>query len=95
MSLQGAGDLQTGGEGQWSSNPLVSTRGTEMERRWLSIPVNVWHQAVVPDADWVVVSFHTVPAEELIEERPDPSDVVLTQQRRYLSDCSQSEKGNS
>ena len=63
---------------------LVSVRSTEMERRWLSIPVNVWHQAVVLNTDWVVVSFHTVPAEELIEERPDPFDAVLKRRRRYL-----------
>jgi hypothetical protein len=46
------------------------------------VPPNVWHQAVVPAEDWVVVSFHTVPAEELIEERPDATDLS---QRRYLA----------
>jgi hypothetical protein len=56
----------------WQSNVLVSDPDAPLERRWISIPQNVWHQPVVPDAaDWVVVSFHTVPAEELIEERPD------------------------
>jgi hypothetical protein len=85
MSFQGTGDLQTGGEGQWRSHVLVSDQDADLERRWVSIPVNVWHQAVVPDADWVVVSFHTVPAEELIEERPDGADSSRTQQRRYVS----------
>jgi hypothetical protein len=85
-SLRGAGDLQTGGEGHWQSHPLASERDTDLERRWLSIPVNVWHQAVVPPGlDWVVVSFHTVPAEELIEQRPDPADSGLTVQRRYAA----------
>src|SRR5262249_8626567 len=66
MSYRGAGDLQTADERGWQSNLLISNRDAPFEERWVSIPTNVWHQAVVPDADWVVVSFHTVPAEELI-----------------------------
>jgi phosphinothricin acetyltransferase len=84
VSYEGSGDLQTGGDGQWQSNPLVSEPGALLEQRWISVPPNVWHQAVVPDRDWVVVSFHTVPADELVEERPDAGDVSRTHQRRYL-----------
>jgi hypothetical protein len=84
MSWEGEGDLQTGGEGRWQSNPLVSDGAADLERRWVSVPQGVWHQVVVPQRrDWVVVSFHTVPAEELIEERPDPA-AGGTQQRLYL-----------
>jgi hypothetical protein len=86
MSFRGAGDLQTGDETHWQSHPLISDRDAELERRWLSIPTNVWHQAVVPEeSDWVVVSFHTVSAEELIEERPNRVDAGLTVQRRYVA----------
>src|SRR6266481_7152154 len=80
MSFEAAGDLQVrteadGGQGQWQSNFLVSDPDAPLERRWISIPRNVWHQVVVPQGpDWVVVSFHTVPAKELIEERPDSDD---------------------
>jgi hypothetical protein len=84
MSFHGTGDLQTGGEGQWQSNLLISDREADLEQRWVSIPPNVWHQAVVPDADWVVVSFHTVPEKELIEERPDAVDTRRIQQRKYV-----------
>jgi hypothetical protein len=84
MSFRGTGDLQTGGEGDWQSHLLVSNRDADLEQRWVSIPTNVWHQAVVPDVDWVVVSFHTVPAEELIEERPDAADGSRMQQRKYV-----------
>ena len=35
-------------------------------------------------ADWAVVSFHTVPAEELVEERPDDSREAGTKQMTYL-----------
>jgi hypothetical protein len=85
MSFRGKGDLQTGGEGKWQSHHLNSNRDEDMEQRWLSIPTNVWHQADVSDVDWVVVSFHTVPAEELIEERPDKTDASRTQQRKYVA----------
>jgi hypothetical protein len=84
MSYRGTGDLQTGGDGHWQSNLLISHRDAALEKRWVSIPTNVWHQAVVPDADWVVVSFHTVPAEELIEERPDAATANRTRQRKYV-----------
>ena len=85
VSYEGSGDLQTGGEGQWQSNPLVSETSAALEQRWISVPPNVWHQAVVPDQDWVVVSFHTAPPDDLIEERPHAGDVSRTHQRRYLA----------
>ena len=91
MSFEAAGDLQVraglsdGGQEQWQSNLLVSEPCAPLERRWISIPRNVWHQVVVPEgSDWVVVSFHTVPAEELIEERPDSDDPGRTNRMRYL-----------
>ena len=44
------------------------------------------HPSAVIDAsaDWAVVSFHTVPAEELIEERPADSRETGTRQTKYL-----------
>jgi hypothetical protein len=85
MSFQESGDMQTGGDGRWQSNVLVSDPNAVLERRWISIPANVWHQVVVPDNhDWVVVSFHTVPAHELIEERPNTEGGSQTQSRHYV-----------
>jgi hypothetical protein len=84
LSIRRTG-LADGGEVQWQSNFLVSDPDAPLERRWISIPRNVWHQVVVPEGpDWVVVSFHTVPPEELIEERPDSDDAGGTKQMRYL-----------
>lgn len=85
MSFQGSGDMQTGEPGQWQSNALVSDPRAPLEGRWISIPPNVWHRPVVDaNADWTVVSFHTVRAEELIEERPDSGSKDGTKQMKYL-----------
>jgi len=85
MSFEGSGEMRTGDSEQSQSNVLVSNPDAPMERRWISIPQNVWHRPVVgAQADWVVVSFHTVPAEELIEERPDIQTSDRTKQMRYL-----------
>jgi hypothetical protein len=71
--------------GNWKSNLLISDWDAPLEKRWISIPQNVWHQPVISkEADWVVVSFHTVPAEELIEERPESAGTERTKQMRYL-----------
>src|SRR5438046_3599762 len=85
MSFEGSGDLQTGDPGKWQSNVLVSDPDAPLEGRWVSIPTNVWHRPVIDaSADWAVVSFHTVPAGELIEERPDDSREAGTRQMKYL-----------
>jgi hypothetical protein len=85
MTFGGSGDMQTEERGQWQSNVLVGEHEAPLERRWISIPQNVWHRPVVgADADWTVVSFHTVPAEELIEEKQDESSQHGTKQMKYL-----------
>jgi len=84
MSYRGSGDLQMWAGGRWRSNLLVSDSEARIKSRWLSIPPNIWHRVVLPKENWVVLSFHTVPEDELIEERPDPTDTKLTHQRRYL-----------
>ncbi len=86
MSFRGAGDLQVMTGKKWDSNLLISDPGKGIESRWVSIPPYTWHQAVAPKENWAVVSFHTAPEDELIEERPDPSDTELTHQRFYLDD---------
>jgi hypothetical protein len=70
----GGGDFQVHDGTRWVSHRLSSDPGAPLEKRWLSIPPDTWHQGIVADEDWVVVSFHTVPKAELVEERPDPQD---------------------
>jgi hypothetical protein len=85
MSLGARADLRTWEHGGWQSHVLESDPSAPLARRWLSIPVNVWHEPVMSDAHWSVVSFHTVEAHELIEERPvGAPDEPGTRQRHYL-----------
>ena len=83
MSYRGSADLQTRPNEDWIPNRLISEPSAPLEKRWLSIPAGVWHQGVMGADHWVVVSFHTVPADELIEERPTVEGSG-TLQRRYL-----------
>ena len=85
MTFEGSGDMRTEDGGQWQSNVLVSNPEAPLEQRWISIPQNVWHHPVVgAEADWAVVSFHTVPAEELIEEKHDEGSQDRTKQTKYV-----------
>lgn len=86
MSYRGAGDFQTRPEGNWCSHLLTSDPTAPIAERWISIPPNVWHQAVVPGENWVVVSFHTVAEHELIEERPVTEAKDAVRQRKYAEE---------
>jgi len=73
VAYRGSGDLQAWAGDAWQTNALVSDPGAPLDARWVSIPVNVWHKPVMGAENWVVVSFHTALADELIEERGDPA----------------------
>lgn len=83
VSYKGYGDFQTKPGDKWESNYLESDSKLPLEKRWISIPVNVWHQGVVPDKDWVVVSFHTAGESELIEERPVDESSTEFRREKY------------
>jgi hypothetical protein len=94
VTLAGTGDMKIDAKGMPNEvkneseivgqpNILVSDAGAALERRWISIPKNVWHRPVtVKGADWLVVSFHTVPADELIEERPGGKRMLYESERK-------------
>lgn len=86
ISYRGSGDLRILNDELWGSNLLASDPSARIENRSLSIPPNIWHRALVPEENWVVVSFHTVYENELIEERLDETDAELVHQRRYTDE---------
>ena len=85
MSYRGAGDFPTKIElaGPWQSHPLDSDPASALANRWVSIPPKVWHQGVVANHNWVVVSFQTATEDELMEERPDPNVPAGFVRKRY------------
>jgi hypothetical protein len=83
MSYKGYGDFQTKPNKHWDSNFLESDLEGKIEKRWISIPLNTWHQGIVGDDNWVVISFHTAGVSELIEERPEDGDENLIHQQTY------------
>jgi hypothetical protein len=84
MSYRGTGDMQVWDGKRWISRQLVSDSNEKMGKRWISIPPNTWHQVVTGENVWIVVSFHTVAEKELVEERPDANDPLITKERTYL-----------
>ena len=95
MTFAGTGDMKVDAKGTaneveaeseiaWHSHVLVSDPNAPLERRWISIPKNIWHRPVIPsDGEWAVVSFHTVSADELIEERPGAKQMLYEAERKH------------
>jgi len=67
-------------QGEWRRRPLAPG-GAE---GGLSIPVRSWHRPALIDRRWAVVSFHTVPVRELIEETGDPALDEVSAARPYI-----------
>ncbi|MFA4922614.1 MAG: hypothetical protein WC557_00285 [Ignavibacteriaceae bacterium] len=84
MSYKGYGDFQTKPDLKWDSNFLESDFEGEIEKRWISIQLNVWHQGIVGDENWIVISFHTAEVSELIEERPEEGDENKIHKQKYV-----------
>lgn len=84
MSYKGYGDFQTKPDTVWESNFLKSDPEEKIDNRWISIPVNVWHQGIVSDENWIVLSFHTAEVSELSEERPEDGDETKVHRQKYV-----------
>jgi quercetin dioxygenase-like cupin family protein len=86
MSYRGSGNLQVWDGKRWHSHNLISDGVTQLKERWVSIPMNTWHQAIAAKENWIVISFHTVSVDDLIEERPDAANIELVHQKRYVDE---------
>jgi hypothetical protein len=85
FSLIGNGTFELRDGAEWRAHSLSSAERVSLEQRWVSIPPSTWHRLVVGPESWGMLSFHTVAAEELIEEKPvDTNDLDgETHQERY------------
>jgi hypothetical protein len=70
-------------DGVWQPSPVDGS--DPQASRAVSIPPGTWHRITIGTHDFVSVSFHTVPAHELIEETPVGDDLSSTRQRLYHS----------
>lgn len=85
FSLIGSGTFELHDGAKWLAHPLVSAGDGGSAQGWVSIPPSTWHRLFVGPGTWGMVSFHTVAAEELVEERPVDADDLhgTTHQERY------------
>jgi quercetin dioxygenase-like cupin family protein len=74
LAIAGSGQFQVRENGDWKTYSLGDDRSSSIDSQWATIPPNTWHRWLVGSEDWGVLSFHTVPSDELIEERPAHSD---------------------
>jgi len=83
IALQGGAEFDLLLGGNWSTTAIGRFGSTN---RAVSIPPNVWHRIRIGPKTFVSLSFHTVPAAELIEETSEGDDLTRTKQRLYASD---------
>jgi len=86
LSLAGSGTFEVRDGADWRAHALSSAaEHAPLEQRWVSIPPSTWHRLVVGGNPWGMLSFHTVPAAELIEEKPVDAEALdgETHQERY------------
>ena len=67
----------------WSQWPIRATSDENDSASAVSIPPSVWHRITIGQLNFVSMSFHTVPAEQLIEETPVGGDLSVITQRLY------------
>lgn len=72
MSLRGEGTFALGLAGERCEHRLQGKASGAIARRWVSIPPQTWHEAIAGSGLWTVVTFHTAPDREIINERLSP-----------------------
>lgn len=83
IALSGAALFEVFIDGFWSPRPISSGNGESESASAVSIPPSVWHRIEIGPQNFVSVSFHTVPSDQLIEETPVGDDLSITKQRLY------------
>lgn len=70
LTLCGSGRFELNENGVWHRRSQAPTRTKSLTSRWVSIPPATWHRLFSANHPWGMLSFHTVTATDLIEERP-------------------------
>ena len=85
IALNGTALFEVLRDGVWQQRPVDGTRGDPLDGGCVSIPSGAWHRIRIGPENFLSVSFHTVPASELIEETPVGDDLAVTHRRLYSS----------
>ena len=83
VALRGSALFELYRDANWSPMPIDAASDDPMKGKWVSIPVSTWHRIKIGPKTLVSLSFHTVPANELIEETPVAEDMAVTRRRLY------------
>jgi len=86
LSLCGSGRFELHDGMGWRAFPLESHEVGLLTGRWVTIPPSTWHRLYAGESPWGMLSFHTVHAEQLLEERPITEGTLAgpTSSRPYL-----------
>ncbi|MDZ7759503.1 MAG: hypothetical protein U5L00_04505 [Desulfovermiculus sp.] len=68
ISIEGQGRIVVKDESSPKTEDLTSAQDAPLEQRWSSVPANTWHEPQAGNRDWVLLTFHQVPENELIDE---------------------------
>lgn len=82
IAIRGSALFETCENDAWVAHPIAGD-GVALPQRSISIPQNVWHRIEIGPETLVSLSFHTVPAHELIEETCVGDDFSTTSRRLY------------
>jgi hypothetical protein len=79
IALSGTALFEVLIDGSWSARPIGGATAADA----VSIPPSVWHRIRIGPQNFLSASFHTVPADQLIEETPVGDDLSNTRRRLY------------
>jgi hypothetical protein len=69
MSLAASGTFVLGSPEQRQRRAITCNKREELRSRWVSIPPDTWHEAIAGEEHWTVITFHTAPDKEIVNER--------------------------
>jgi hypothetical protein len=83
VALAGTALFEVFVDGGWSPWAVDGGPGASELGSTISIPPSLWHRIKIGPEDFLSISFHTVRADQLIEETPVGDDLSTTRQRLY------------
>ena len=83
IALGGSAIFELREDDVWVPSRIDASAGGGAGGRSISIPAGTWHRIAIGPENFASLSFHTVPAHELIEETPVADDLSVTRTRLY------------